>query len=238
MCTYSERFTTQCAENKEIINSLGGLALNYILVKKLYTANPLTRKLIYQYILKKEGGPWRSGTLRKLYSELKQVYAEISSYGWQSDKIDGPAYIGKYVSIGPDVRRISVNHCIDGVSSHPCYFNPIYGWVNRDFRDKTTIHIGNDVWIGADVLILPSVTEIGNGSVIAGGSVVTKNVPPYSIVGGVPAQIIKYRFSADLCERLNRSQWWNIPEDKLKEIKDLFKNPEAFLEALNHIDLK
>lgn len=90
-------------------------------------------------------------------------------------------------------------------------------WVEEDIADyesRRTI-IGNDVWIASRVLIMGGLT-IGDGAVIAAGAVVTKDVPPYAIVGGVPAKIIKYRFPKELIDRLIDVKWWNLPEEKLR----------------------
>lgn len=206
--------------------------MNYSLVKKMYLRGGLVRKIVLKSILKKEGGPFKSNTLRRLLLDTKGIEAGIGSYGWQNDYFDGPAIIGKYTSIGPGVQRICVDHYMEGVSSHPCYFNPSYGWVDNDFREKTKISVGNDVWIGSNAIILPGVTEIGNGAVVAAGAVVTKNVPPYAIVAGVPAKVLKMRFSEDLIQRLQECKWWDYPEATLKQMVDLFKEPEIFLEQL------
>lgn len=82
--------------------------------------------------------------------------------------------------------------------------------------------IENDVWIGHDVTILRGVT-IGNGAVIAAKSVVTKNVPPYAIVGGNPAKIIKYRFSKKIVQKLQNIKWWDWSIEKIVENSDLLK---------------
>ena len=88
--------------------------------------------------------------------------------------------------------------------------------------NRTTTVIGNDVWIGQNVIILPSVSVIGNGAVIGAGSIVTKNVPPFAIVAGNPAKIMKYRFSDDIINRIEQSAWWD------KSIEDLKKNKMEF----------
>lgn len=80
-----------------------------------------------------------------------------------------------------------------------------------DLKEHNEVKIGNDVWIGTRAMILDGIT-IGDGAVIGAGAVVTKNVPPYAIVGGVPAKIIKYRFSQDKINELLASQWWNDPK--------------------------
>ena len=81
--------------------------------------------------------------------------------------------------------------------------------------------IKNDVWIGANSVIMPNIT-IGNGAIIGAGAVVTKDVPDYAIVAGVPAKIIKYRFSQDIIDRLLILQWWNMDPKVIKKHIDLW----------------
>ena len=85
--------------------------------------------------------------------------------------------------------------------------------------------------ISSNVLILEGV-KIGNGSVVAAGSVVNKDVPPYSIVGGVPAKVIKYRFDKKTINKLITSKWWTYDSEKIKQLKKDFDNPNDFLEKL------
>ena len=94
------------------------------------------------------------------------------------------------------------------------------------------VTIGNDVWIGANVCILPGIS-IGDGAVLAAGAVITKDVPPYAIVGGVPAKVIKYRFSEDIIKKLLKIKWWNWEEEKVKKNKDLFYDPVKFVERFS-----
>lgn len=109
-----------------------------MLTEIMYKQGGIFRKIVVRYILKKEG-VFHSTTLRKIFKDTKGISAGDFSYGWQSDTFDGPAEIGKYVSIAPNVTRLAINHCIIGVSTHPCYFNPIIGWVNKDFRKRELI---------------------------------------------------------------------------------------------------
>lgn len=133
------------------------------------------------------------------------------------------AVIGRYCSIASDVSIGPGEHPTDWLSSHPFVCDPadfatgftsvfpgysrLLGAPVSAVSWQKPIHIGNDVWIGQRALILCGVT-IGDGAVVAGGAVVTRDVPPYAIVGGVPAKILRYRFAADIVEALMRLKWW------------------------------
>jgi len=96
-------------------------------------------------------------------------------------------------------------------------------------RYKGDIVIGNDVWIGYGVTILSGVT-IGDGAIVAANSCVVKDVPPYSIVGGVPAKVIKYRFDDETIGKLLKIRWWDWDEQKIRDsVKDM-PNPKLFVE--------
>lgn len=91
--------------------------------------------------------------------------------------------------------------------------------------------IGNDVWIGSHVLIKGGV-RIGDGACIGAGAVVVKDIPPYAIVGGVPAKILKYRFDTDTIKLLENLQWWNLSKDVLKDNIHLFQTETIDTESL------
>lgn len=178
------------------------------------------------------GGVFFSTTLRVFYKRYKDLEVGIGSYSWNNDNFDGPAIIGAYCGFGPGVRRFAVNHILTGVTTHPIWFNPMFGWVKKDHRERTKLTIGNDVWIGANTIILPSCRNIGNGVVIAAGAIVTKDIPPYEIWGGNPAKFIKKRFSDDIITKLEDSRWWEIDKRKLFELAPFFDNPDVFLTQL------
>lgn len=134
------------------------------------------------------------------------------------------ADIGKYCSISWGCSIGGAEHDYQRISSHAFYYNPYFD-INEapptyDRFEKDCI-IENDVWIGCNSTILRGVT-IGNGAVIAANSLVNKDVPPYAIVAGSPAKIIKYRFNNNLIEKLLELEWWNLPKSIIKENFDLF----------------
>lgn len=147
--------------------------------------------------------------------------------------------IGSYCSIAKNVSITGWNHPYHYITTSPIAYHPTRGFVNKEeldqsFYDKNKkVIIGNDVWIGDNVTILPSV-KIGNGSIVGAGSVVTKDVPDYAIVVGVPAKVVKYRFTEDEIKILQKIKWWEWSEEEIRKKIDLFRNsPEFFKKFLS-----
>ncbi len=131
----------------------------------------------------------------------------------------GKVQIGNYCQIGADVAFHASNHPITYMTT---YINSnLFGGSLKNQKVNHSITIGHDVWIGHGVIIVGEVT-IGNGVIIAAGSVVTKDVPPYSIVAGVPAKEIKKRFKDTVIQEIEALQWWFASEDELEKLKPLF----------------
>lgn len=129
--------------------------------------------------------------------------------------------IGKFCSISKNVNIGLGTHPINFVSTSPIFFSlrngTGYSWVDKTYFVDTParVIIGNDVWIGMNVTIMGGI-NVGDGSIIGSHALVTKDVPPYAIVGGVPAKIIKYRFPPEIIEKMIRSEWWNLSDQELK----------------------
>lgn len=131
------------------------------------------------------------------------------------------AVIGKYCSISWNVSIGGANHSMNAASMYSNYWwkRTFVAEPNRVERVKVT-KIGNDVWIGAGAIILSGVS-VGDGAVIAAGSVVTKDVPRYMIVGGVPAKILRYRFSPEIIKELVRIKWWDWSDETIAANADI-----------------
>ncbi len=141
--------------------------------------------------------------------------------------------IGSFCSIGDSVRIGAAEHPTDWVSMSPVFENTKHSGPNKRFTRyeiplvKQTV-VGSDVWIGYGAIIKQGVS-IGHGAVVGSGAVVTKDVPPYAIVGGVPAKVIKYRFDVETIRDLLNSQWWDMPDQDIQKYACAIRDPKEFL---------
>ena len=158
---------------------------------------------------------WLAGTIKiGSNTTINGPFSEFYS-------IDNPITIGNFCSIARGTNIQEHNHNTECTTTYFIkyrVFNEKYG---ADVVTKGAIEIGNDVWVASGCTILSGV-KIGNGCVIAANSVVNSDVPPYSIVGGTPARVLKKRFSDVIIEKLEEIQWWNWDIEKIKANKELF----------------
>jgi acetyltransferase-like isoleucine patch superfamily enzyme len=195
---------------------------------------PRMRKVVLALIKRFENGEMYSETLRDIF--LKYHHIEIGKYSYGGcfnvDNIRAFTKIGRYCSFAENVYIYNANHPHKFKSTHPFFYDPSFSYVESEQINRRCIEIGNDVWIGQNVIILASVTNIGDGAVIGAGTIVTKNVPDYAVVVGNPGKVIKYRFSEQMIRKLKDEQWWN------RDIKELQKSLDGFLNPLEKEERK
>ncbi|OHB75434.1 MAG: hypothetical protein A2Z25_20995 [Planctomycetes bacterium RBG_16_55_9] len=143
----------------------------------------------------------------------------LYSYGgcFNTLNIDSHTKIGRYCSFATGVCRLNGNHPTGFRAMHPYFYNPVFGYVQDELIARSKIVIGNDVWIGQNAILLPTVERIGDGAVIGAGAVVTKDVPDFAVVLGNPARVVKYRFSREIIDKIKRQAWWNKDIEELKD---------------------
>ena len=200
------------------------------MINKLFRKNKVKVKSVYEIFYTKD--------------ILKDKPFDIGEYTYGNPIVyfegDGKLKIGKFSSIAFDNVNIFLggNHRVDWATTYP--FNMIADFPEASHitghpSSKGDVVIGNDVWIGMHATILSGVT-IGDGAVVAAHAVVTKDVPPYAIVAGNPAKVVKMRFSDDVIKHLLEMKWWNWPINRIKENIPLFmNNPQILLSQYDKI---
>ena len=158
-----------------------------------------------------------------IYRMVKMKSSSIGRYSYVGNDTDVEcADIGQFCSISDHCRIGMGGHTLSHISSCPLFTQKINGcqeqWIENDIHavEVKRAVLGNYVRVGSHLLINGGVT-VGHGAVVGAGAVVVKDVPPYAIVGGVPAKVIRYRFSTEVIEKLLELQWWNLPDETLKE---------------------
>ncbi len=158
-----------------------------------------------------------------LYDNVCLYRCELGDFTYvSSDTVIKRAKIGKFCSIGPNCKiGLGKHPSKDFVSTHPIFYSILeqaqVTFADQNyFKEFADIEIGNDVWIGSNVMVYDGV-KVGDGAILAAGSVVVHDVAPYSIVGGVPAKIIRYRFTTEEIATLLKIQWWEKDDKFLKK---------------------
>ena len=184
------------------------------------------------------------GKYNTLYerSALTQVNLGDYSYVGANNRLSRVS-IGKFCCLGPDIIAGLGRHpSSDHASIHPIFYST-FAQTGITFSEKSyfkeldDIIIGNDVWVGARAVIIDGV-KIGDGAIIAAGAVVTADVAPYAIVGGVPAKLIKYRFSSDQINVLRTMEWWNKDDKWLKQNYIKFHNVNDLISFMEEEEIE
>lgn len=207
------------------------MAFFCFLYKCLY--NYHVRKLLRKLILKLDGGEAYSPTIRKIFKDFHRIEIGYGTYGgcFALSNMRPNIRIGNYCSFAPEIKIFRANHPYSKFTTHPITYEPALGYRGKNVDlIYLPLEIGHDVWIGANAIILPGVSRIGNGAVIGAGSVVTKDVEPYEIVVGNPARPIRKRFSDAQIAALEKSRWWEMDRHvlagRIGELDALLQNPE------------
>lgn len=145
--------------------------------------------------------------------------------------------IGKFCSIGPNFCCGLGIHPTNGISTSPFFYSVKENSFAKEtiFIEEKNVIIGNDVHIGINVTILDGIS-IGNGAILGAGAVITKDIPPYAIVAGVPATIIRYRFNEETIKQLEKIKWWNLQDKQLMDVYNYFFDVDHFILKYNTQD--
>ena len=189
------------------------------LLRQLYRFRRL-RNLCRRLCARLEGGLMLSATWRQILRDWHEV--DVGRYSYGDILLPGllppGSRVGAYCSVATGLIVRRRDHPLDQPFMHPFFYNSALGLLEQeaipDDRDNPLI-IGNDVWIGSRVTILSGCKAIGNGAVIAAGAVVTRDVAPYAVVGGVPARIIRMRFAEEKIAGIEKSKWWKLKISEL-----------------------
>ena len=189
---------------------------------------PLVGNWLFNKIISFEGGEKNSKTLREFTKKHYNTEVGLYSYGscfLPLFNIGGSVVIGKYCSFGNDVHYYGANHPLDHAVMSPYFYNERFSGLKVEDVKRHKLTIGNDVWIGHGAIFVASCHNVGNGAVIGAGAVVTKDVPAYAIVAGVPAKVLKYRFDVNTIGILEESKWWDCDPKYLYRFYDDIKAP-------------
>lgn len=202
----------------------------------VYVKSPsIIKKMVRKIYGKNVKSECESEVLREIWKHYYGVKIGKYTYGCFNDSFPAGTIVGKYCSISKGVKALNADHPVSSVCLTPYFYNKSLGFDVEDVS-RSKLIIGNDVWIGYNSIILSKCTSIGNGAIIGAGSIVTKDVPPYAIVAGNPAKIIRYRFDKDTCEQIENTRWWEDTPEHLYEMKEYMNNPKVFCENYGGVE--
>jgi virginiamycin A acetyltransferase len=206
---------------------LRGLFPSDTLVRRYGRSRGSVRRLIVRYVKGTEGGEFYSSTLREIFRVHHGVDVGMYTHGgcFSPNAFARDTTIGRYSSIAGTAFSSTANHPMHLKSTHAFFFNPRLGIADEERILLTPLTIGNDVWLGHNSIIMPGVARIGDGAVVAAGAVVNKDVPPYAVVVGNPARVVRYRFDPETIEHLLAEKWWEKGIEELQRDLAEFTRP-------------
>jgi virginiamycin A acetyltransferase len=190
------------------------------------TKSKAFRSLLRRMVLRMEGGEVYSLTIREMLRRFHDITVGLYTIGpcaVEPGNLAKGTRIGRYSSIYYTVRTLSHDGPLDHESSHGLFCDSVLD--GGAHVPKIELEIGNDAFIGHNAIILPSVERVGDGAFIGAGSVVRSTVPPYAVVTGNPARVVRYRFSENKIQELLEEKWWLKSIDELSHDMDSFQKP-------------
>jgi virginiamycin A acetyltransferase len=189
----------------------------------------LIEKLRLRWLRRDE---YESRALRDWFARRWQVEVGLYSYGcFDPWRIPRRTRIGRYCSFAKTVRILDANHPIEALTTHPFLYEARFGVVDADLIDPPWLEIGDDVWLSHNVTVTPGCKRIGRGAVIGAGAVLTRDVPAYAIMAGVPATKLRDRFDSETQTAIEASCWWECDKAALRAMiaadRDAVYRPSA-----------
>ena len=184
------------------------------------------RRLVQFLVLKLEGGMIFTVTLRRLYRQHHDIeVGDFTTGGFNLGTIKPGTRIGRYTVVTGSSRIEQANHPINTFSSNALFYNKELGFSTGIQIPRNRVEIGNDVFIGHNATILYPCQKIGDGAVVAAHAVVSFDVPPFAVVAGYPAQIVRYRFSEEKIKEILELRWWDASLEDLESVREEFTRP-------------
>lgn len=183
----------------------------------VYVRTQAWQKLAFR-VLRRRENEFTSERLRRFASRWFDLEVGMYSYGcFDPDRFPPGTRIGRYCSFARSAAAFDTDHPVDQPILHPAAYHPGFGVVDEWQVAPAPLTIADDVWMGHNATILASAKNIGRGAIIAAGAVVNRPVPAYAVVAGVPAKIVRMRFSSAHIMEVERSEWWQFNLLELKE---------------------
>lgn len=209
------------------------------LIDRCYAIGALRRPL-YRLLGRLRKNELDNAYLRYVLVTYHDVHIGDFTYGgcFEYGAVPPGTVIGKFCSFASHLFIVRQDHLKSAVSTHPFLFKPSFGRVAQDMRSHSRLVIGHDVWVGYHATILPGVRRVGDGAIVAAGAVVTRDVPDFAVVAGVPARVVRYRFNREVREALAAIRWWDWPEATIFDHLQAFYDPATFVEAFRKRDVE